>query len=375
MLAPTEHLIEAIKAGQMVVLMDDEDRENEGDLIMAAEMVSEAHINFMARFGRGLVCLPMRKAMCEQLALPLMVPDLSPVVTQFTVSIEAARGVTTGISAADRAHTIRTAVQPNAKPSDLVRPGHVFPIMAQDGGVLSRAGHTEAACDLAELAGFRPAGILCEIMNDDGTMARRPDLEKFAKTHNLLLGTIAELISHRLGKERTITRCEKMQLDTRYGQFTLTLYKDKTDKLEHVALSIGELNPNIPTFVRMYLRDVMRDLSGLVGQDQGSWPLEAAMAYIAKAGSGVIVILGNPDDNQGLMERIKLMTEQAKGEEHTLKKASQSTQLWRVGAGSQILADLGVRKLKVLGAPRVIHGLSGFGLEVVDYVPYEGEPE
>jgi len=374
MIATTEALIEAIRAGQMIVLMDDEDRENEGDLIMAAEKVTEAHINFMARFGRGLVCLPMRKDLCERLDLPLMVPDLSPVVTQFTVSIEAAQGVTTGISAADRAHTIRTAITDGARPSDLVRPGHVFPIMAQAGGVLSRAGHTEASCDLAELAGLKPAGILCEIMNDDGTMARRKDLEGFAKQHGLLMGTIADLISYRLSQERTITRVNQIPLETRYGTFTLTLYKDQTDNLEHVALSIGKVNQDTPTLVRICLRDVMRDLSGILGQDQGSWPLEAALSYIAKAGAGVIVILGNPHDSQGLMERIKRLTEKARGEEQILKQASQSTQLWRVGAGSQILADLGVKQLKVLGAPRIIHGLSGFGLEVVDYVPFEGEP-
>ncbi|VXC82533.1 3,4-dihydroxy-2-butanone 4-phosphate synthase [Pseudomonas sp. 8Z] len=351
-----EELIEDIRAGKMVILMDDEDRENEGDIIVASECVTAEHINFMARFARGLICMPMTRERCELLNLPLMAPrNGSGFGTKFTVSIEAAEGVTTGISAADRARTVQAAVARNAVAEDIVSPGHIFPLMAQPGGVLARAGHTEAACDLARMGGFEPSGVICEIMNDDGTMARRPELEKFAEQHGLKIGTIADLIHYRLIHERTVERISEQPLDTELGQFNLVTYRDGVENTAHMALTLGTLCAEEPTLVRVHNMDPLRDLF-LVNQP-GRWSMRAAMAEVAKAGSGVVLLLGNPLTGPELLSLL--------GRQQSSTPATYST----VGAGSQILRDLGVRKMRLMSSPMKFNAISGFDLEVVEYLP------
>ena len=351
-----EELIEDIRAGKMVILMDDEDRENEGDIIIASECVTAEHINFMARFARGLICMPMTRERCELLKLPLMAPrNGSGFGTKFTVSIEAAEGVTTGISAADRARTVQAAVARNAVAEDIVSPGHIFPLMAQPGGVLARAGHTEAACDLARMAGFEPSGVICEIMNDDGTMARRPELEKFAEEHGLKIGTIADLIHYRLIHERTVERISEQPLDTELGQFNLVTYRDGVENTAHMALTLGTIRAEEPTLVRVHNMDPLRDLF-MVNQP-GRWSMRAAMAEVAKAGSGVVLLLGNPLTGPELLALIS--------RQQPANPATYST----VGAGSQILRDLGVRKMRLMSSPMKFNAISGFDLEVVEYLP------
>ncbi|MDM9650233.1 bifunctional 3,4-dihydroxy-2-butanone-4-phosphate synthase/GTP cyclohydrolase II [Pseudomonas wenzhouensis] len=351
-----EELIEDIRAGKMVILMDDEDRENEGDIIIASECVTAEHINFMARFARGLICMPMTRERCELLKLPLMAPrNGSGFGTKFTVSIEAAEGVTTGISAADRARTVQAAVARNAVAEDIVSPGHIFPLMAQPGGVLARAGHTEAACDLARMAGFEPSGVICEIMNDDGTMARRPELEKFAEEHGLKIGTIADLIHYRLIHERTVERISEQPLDTELGQFNLVTYRDGVENTAHMALTLGTICAEEPTLVRVHNMDPLRDLF-MVNQS-GRWSMRAAMAEVAKAGSGVVLLLGNPLTGPELLALIS--------RQQPANPATYST----VGAGSQILRDLGVRKMRLMSSPMKFNAISGFDLEVVEYLP------
>ncbi|MDV5860009.1 bifunctional 3,4-dihydroxy-2-butanone-4-phosphate synthase/GTP cyclohydrolase II [Pseudomonas mendocina] len=352
-----EELIEDIRAGKMVILMDDEDRENEGDIIIASECVTAEHINFMARFARGLICMPMTRERCELLKLPLMAPrNGSGFGTKFTVSIEAAEGVTTGISAADRARTVQAAVARNAVAEDIVSPGHIFPLMAQPGGVLARAGHTEAACDLARMAGFEPSGVICEIMNDDGTMARRPELEKFAEEHGLKIGTIADLIHYRLIHERTVERISEQPLDTELGQFNLVTYRDGVENTAHMALTLGTICAEEPTLVRVHNMDPLRDLF-MVNQP-GRWSMRAAMAEVAKAGSGVVLLLlGNPLTGPELLALIS--------RQQPSTPATYST----VGAGSQILRDLGVRKMRLMSSPMKFNAISGFDLEVVEYLP------
>ncbi|ERH49971.1 bifunctional 3,4-dihydroxy-2-butanone-4-phosphate synthase/GTP cyclohydrolase II [Ectopseudomonas chengduensis] len=351
-----EELIEDIRAGKMVILMDDEDRENEGDIIIASECVTAEHINFMARFARGLICMPMTRERCELLKLPLMAPrNGSGFGTKFTVSIEAAEGVTTGISAADRARTVQAAVARNAVADDIVSPGHIFPLMAQPGGVLARAGHTEAACDLARMGGFEPSGVICEIMNDDGTMARRPELEKFAEEHGLKIGTIADLIHYRLIHERTVERISEQPLDTELGQFNLVTYRDGVENTAHMALTLGTICAEEPTLVRVHNMDPLRDLF-MVNQP-GRWSMRAAMAEVAKAGSGVVLLLGNPLTGPELLALIS--------RQQPANPATYST----VGAGSQILRDLGVRKMRLMSSPMKFNAISGFDLEVVEYLP------
>jgi len=297
-------LIEDIRAGKMVILMDDEDRENEGDIIIASECVTAEHINFMARFARGLICMPMTRERCELLKLPLMAPrNGSGFGTKFTVSIEAAEGVTTGISAADRARTVQAAVARNVTADDIVSPGHIFPLMAQPGGVLARAGHTEAACDLARMAGFEPSGVICEIMNDDGTMARRPELEVFAEQHGLKIGTIADLIHYRLIHERTVQRVSEQTIDSELGQFNLVSYRDDLDDSVHMALTLGAICAETPTLVRVHNADPLRDL--LMVKQAGRWSLRAAMAEVAKSGSGVVLLLGNPINGPELLAQLE----------------------------------------------------------------------
>ena len=358
-----EELIEDIRAGKMVILMDDEDRENEGDIIIASECVTAEHINFMARFARGLICMPMSRERCELLKLPLMAPrNGSGFGTKFTVSIEAAEGVTTGISAADRARTVQAAVAKGAVADDIVSPGHIFPLMAQPGGVLARAGHTEAACDLARMAGFEPSGVICEIMNDDGTMARRPELEVFAAEHGLKIGTIADLIHYRLIHERTVQRVSEQKIDSELGQFNLVSYRDALDDSVHMALTLGSICAETPTLVRVHNADPLRDL--FMVKQAGRWSLRAAMAEVAKAGSGVVLLLGNPINGPELLAQL----ERSQGAES--KSASPATYS-TVGAGSQILRDLGVRKMRLLSSPMKFNAISGFDLEVVEYVPAE----
>ena len=351
-----EELIEDIRAGKMVILMDDEDRENEGDIIIASECVTAEHINFMARFARGLICMPMTRERCELLNLPLMAPrNGSGFGTKFTVSIEAAEGVTTGISAADRARTVQAAVARSAVAEDIVSPGHIFPLMAQPGGVLARAGHTEAACDLARMGGFEPSGVICEIMNEDGTMARRPELEKFAEEHGLKIGTIADLIHYRLIHERTVERISEQPLDTELGQFNLVTYRDGVENTAHMALTLGTIWAEEPTLVRVHNMDPLRDLF-MVNQP-GRWSMRAAMAEVAKAGSGVVLLLGNPMTGPELLALIS--------RQQPANPATYST----VGAGSQILRDLGVRKMRLMSSPMKFNAISGFDLEVVEYLP------
>ncbi len=359
-------IVADIKAGKMVVLMDDEDRENEGDLIMAASLVRPEDINFMARYGRGLICLTLTAERCRQLRLPPMVAqgdDLHR--TAFTVSIEAAEGVTTGISAFDRAHTIRAAVKPDARPTDLVQPGHIFPLMAQPGGVLARAGHTEAGCDLARLAGLEPAAVIVEILNEDGTMARRPDLETFARDHGLKIGTIADLIRYRLDNEHSIERVAETNIHTEFGDFHLVTYQDAVDSTVHLALVKGQVTPERPTLVRVHLRNTLADMIGAESEHFG-WPLRRAMKRVAEEGSGVIVVLRKTEASRELVQQIIGLNrpQPMLAEDHPTDPKVLRT----YGIGAQILFDLGVRRMRVLSAPKRLQGISGFGLEVVEYV-------
>lgn len=360
-----QEIIEDIRLGKMVILMDDEDRENEGDLIMAAEHITPEAINFMAKYGRGLICLTMTKSRCEKLGLPPMVQDNNAqYTTNFTVSIEAAEGVTTGISAADRARTVQAAVAKDAKAADLVQPGHIFPLAAQEGGVLTRAGHTEAGCDLARLAGLEPAGVIVEILNDDGTMARRPDLEVFAQKHDIKLGTIADLIEYRNNTETTIERVAECQLPTEFGEFKLVTYRDVIDNQVHYALCKGEVTQT--PLVRVHLQDTFTDLLHSNRNADRSWSLDAAMKRIGEEG-GVLVILGNEESTDLLIHRVKMFEAQDKGEAPTLAKRQGTSR--RVGVGSQILADLGVHDMRLLSSTnKKYHALGGFGLNVVEYV-------
>lgn len=365
-------VLDDIRAGRMVVIMDDEDRENEGDLIMAAECTRAEDINFMARHARGLICLTLSPERCRQLRLPPMVAHGDDAHrTAFTVSIEAAEGVTTGISAFDRAHTIRTAVKPDASPEDLVQPGHVFPLMAQPGGVLTRAGHTEAGCDLARLAGLEPAAVIVEIMNEDGTMARRPDLEVFAREHGLRIGTIADLIRYRLQQEHSVERVAESRVDTEFGPFRLISYEDSADNTVHLALVRGEIAPETPTLVRVHLRNTLADTLGVQHPDFG-WPLRRALQRIAEEGHGVLVVLRKPESPRELAQQIQELSLSASHQHQggAITTGHDHEEVLRTyGIGAQILSDVGVRKMRVLSAPKRMQGLSGFDLEVTEYVP------
>jgi 3,4-dihydroxy 2-butanone 4-phosphate synthase/GTP cyclohydrolase II len=360
-----DEILDDLRRGKMAVIVDDEDRENEGDLIMAAERVRAEDVNFMARNGRGLICLTLTRERCRQLRLPLMVSDTdSSHRTNFTLSIEAAEGVTTGISAHDRAHTVLTAVAANARPEDLRQPGHIFPLMAQPGGVLTRAGHTEAGCDLARLAGFSPAGMIVEVLNDDGTMARRPDLELFAKKHGLKIGTIADLIRYRLKNERSVERIYDEPVDTEYGQFRLCCYEDHVNKTVHIALVKGELNGALPPLVRVHIKNTLRDVVGVSSEKLG-WPLRAAMRRVATEASGVVVILRPEESPRDFMDSIRQLD--AKPEHHP----GGATVVRTYGIGAQILKDLGLTRMRVLSAPKQLQGLAAFDLEITGYVDGE----
>ncbi|HUD43787.1 MAG TPA: 3,4-dihydroxy-2-butanone-4-phosphate synthase [Dokdonella sp.] len=351
-------ILEDIRAGRMVVILDDEDRENEGDLVMAAAKVRPEDINFMVREGRGLVCLPLTQARCRQLGLkPMVVDNTSPYHTNFTVSIEAAEGVTTGISAHDRARTIQAAVRPGAGPGDIVQPGHIFPLAAQPGGVLARAGHTEAACDLAELAGLEPAGVLVEILADDGSMARRPELERFAARHGLKIGTIADLIRHRLATEKTVERLRDAPVETEFGAFRLVVYRDRLQGALHYALVRGEVDDGASVLTRVHVRNTLSDVLHLKRDDLGL-TVTAALRRIADEGRGVVVVLSEVDEDAVLLDKLA---------QAPARPPAADAQWRQHGLGAQILCDLGARHLRVLGTPRKLVGLAGFGLDVVSW--------
>ncbi|NNE63079.1 MAG: 3,4-dihydroxy-2-butanone-4-phosphate synthase [Gammaproteobacteria bacterium] len=356
----TQEIIDDLKAGRMVVIMDDEDRENEGDLLMAAEAVNADAINFMARYGRGLICLTLSEQKCQQLRLPLMVGDnQAHMETNFTVSIEAAEGVTTGISASDRATTVLAAVSPDATSESIVQPGHIFPVMARKGGVLIRAGHTEAGCDLARLAGFAPAAVIVEILNEDGSMARRNDLEIFAKEHNLKIGTIEDLIRYRIENEHSVERIVQSRFPTDYGEFQLYAYEDSIAQELHLALVKGEVSPDKPIPVRVQVQNTLTDtLMGTIGR---GWPLSDVMNSINQHGCGVIVFLRQPETPKDMVRQIENLIRDESGDEEVTED------LRTYGIGAQILVDLGVRKMSLMSAPKRFHALAGFGLEIVDY--------
>jgi len=365
-----ETLIEEIRQGRMIVMLDDEDRENEGDLIMAASCARPEDINFMARFGRGLICLTLTRQRCEALHLPLMVGDTDTHHgTNFTLSIDAAEGITTGISAADRALAITKAVAADALPEDLVQPGHIFPLMSQEGGVLTRAGHTEAGSDLARLAGFEPASVIVEILNDDGTMARRPELEVFARAHGLKMGTVADLIRYRLENERTVECLSRCPLDTRYGLFELHAFRDQVGGRMHFALVHGAWAENEKTTVRVHMADHIADCFELPTR-AGRWTLPAAMEEVVNAGHGVVLVLRMGDDEEGLLRRMRELKSSAEPVDQEDNTEEQMLgDLKTYGVGAQILVALNARRMRVLGSPLRLHGLSGYGLEVVEYVP------
>ncbi len=357
-------LIEDISIGKMVILMDDEDRENEGDFVLAAECVRPEDINFMATYGKGLICLPLSKEHCRRLNLPLMARNTqSDIATNFTVSIEAAEDISTGISASDRATTIKKAVAPDAKPSDLVQPGHVFPLMAHPGGVLSRAGHTEAACDLARLAGFNEAAVIVEILNEDGTMARRPDLERLAEKHQLKIGTIADLIRYRIENEKTIERISEAEFSTEFGDFHLVTYMDRLKQDLHYALVRGDIDPEIPVPVRVHIENPVFDLTG--NKKRSSWPIRNVLERLSKEKAGVVVILCNQLEPETVLAQIREVD--IKDNEGSERKVN-GKEFRTIGLGSQILSDLGVKKMIVMSSPKRYHAISGFGLEIVDYM-------
>ena len=366
-----EEIIEDIRLGKPVILMDDEDRENEGDLIIAAEKITPEMVNFMTKEARGLLCLTLTGERCDFLGLPQMVDNVdnhSGYGTPFTVSIEAAEGVTTGISAADRARTIQVAVDLASHPDDIVQPGHIFPLRARPGGVLSRAGHTEAGCDLARLAGLTPAAAIIEIMKEDGSMARRPDLEIFAETHGIKIGTIADLIHYRILNEKTVNKVEQRVLNTDFGRFDLSVYEDRFSKSKHLALSKGYISPDVPVMVRVHAMEAFRDLLGAhSGDGQNSWSLHRALERVSKENAGVVVLL----DSEHHLDLGNALERYASAAERPVDNISGAYQT--IGTGSQILRDLGVGKMRLLSSPIKFAALSGFDLEVVEYLPYGDE--
>jgi len=356
--SPVSEIMDEIRAGRMVVLVDEEDRENEGDLVMAAQFVTHEHINFMATHGRGLICLTLTEERCKQLNLSPMVPRNGTMLgTNFTASIEAATGVTTGISTADRARTIQAAVGVNARPSDIVSPGHVFPLMAQNGGVLVRAGHTEAGCDLARLSGLDPSAVICEILKDDGEMARLPDLLEFAAEHQLKVGTIADLIAYRSQTERLVSRVAQRIVETAYGQFNMIAFHDDTANETHLALVKGDIAAQSSVLVRVHEPLSVFDLLDASSASH-SWSLPHAMQAISEAGAGVIVMLRRDETSEELIHAIK-SADQTVSNKHTLKD---------YGIGAQILRDLGVVKMRLMTEPRKIPSMAGFGLEITGFV-------
>ncbi len=375
-------ILAELRAGRMVIILDDEDRENEGDFIMAAEHATPEAVAFMIRHSSGIICVPMQDEQISRLDLPQMVPNNDEAYrTAFTVSVDYRFGTTTGVSSSDRSATIKALADPASSATDFARPGHIFPLRPRPGGVLVRAGHTEAAVDLCKLAGLRPVGVLCELMNDDGSMARRPEIEEFARKHNMKIGTIADLIRYRLRNERSVERVSEQAVQTEYGEFRLYAYEDHVQRCVHLALAHGKLDGETPPLVRVHVADTLRDLLGIRG-DPHAWTLRAALERIAHAGSGVVVILREQETAAELNDALRSL-----GSPDAAAKATAPTQastapaaratppvgaggqvLRTYGVGAQILKDLGVKRMRVLSAPKQMHGISAFDLEIDGYV-------
>jgi 3,4-dihydroxy 2-butanone 4-phosphate synthase/GTP cyclohydrolase II len=367
-----QDIVADIKAGKMVIMMDDEDRENEGDLIMAAEKATPEAVAFTVRHSSGIICLPMTRERLEELRLPLMVAENTESHrTAFTISVDYKHGTTTGISAFDRAKTIRALADPATKPDDFARPGHIFPLRCAEGGVLARAGHTEASVDLVKLAGLSStAAFICEIVNDDGTMKRGAELFAFAREHELKIGTIAELIRYRLANEHSVERVAEQQVQTEFGEFRMAVYEDRIGNTVHLALIKGEIKPEQPTLVRVHLRNMLQDVLG-VRHGDFSWPVRRALQRVAEEGSGVVVLLRKPESSRDVVQQIVSLNQPHLPSAPVSVPQAQPDErqaLRTYGVGAQILADLGVRKMRVLSTPKKMYALSGFDLEVVEYV-------
>ena len=351
-----KEIIEDIKQGKMVIILDDEERENEGDLVCAADLVTPEIVNFMASKGKGLICLPMSPDLCNKFDLPMMThKNRAANRTAFTVSIEAAKGITTGISAADRSHTIKTAVDKGSKPSDIVQPGHIFPLKAMEGGILSRAGHTEAACDLAKLAGLQAAGVICEIMNDDGTMARRDDLIKFGEEHNIKVGTIADLIDYRLSSDSTIEAVHDRDISNEFGEFQLIVWRDTVNDEYHFSLSKGDLSKVKSPLVRVQTHSILQDTLGI--EELGkNWSIRRSLERISKEEAGLFVLINHRDAKSYWLNKLEN------------KETEPKTNRRVIGVGSQILRAIGLKEITVLGTPTKYNAVSGFNIEITGFI-------
>ena len=363
-----DEIVADLRIGKMVIIVDDEERENEGDLLMAADKVTPEDINFMAKYGRGLICLTLTQSRCNLLRLPLMASQNNGLEeTNFTVSIEASEGVTTGISAHDRARTIRVATAPGAQPSDIKQPGHIFPLMAKPGGVLTRAGHTEAGCDLTRLAGLNPAAVIVEILNDDGTMARRPDLIEFAKHHDIKIGTIADLIRYRVSNEQSIERISEQEIDTEFGKFRLMTFEDHINRDVHFALVKGKITDESNPLIRVHVENSLRDSIGVNHQSLG-WPMKSALKQLSKEEDSILVALCYSSQPKDFLEMVKGIEAEQMEDSET---QAESSVLRTYGTGSQILRDIGVKRMRVLSEPKKMQAISGFDLEITDYIEKE----
>ena len=366
--ASIESIIDDLRLGKKVIIVDDEDRENEGDLIIAADKVRPEDINFMAKYGRGLICLTLTQSRCNMLRLPLMASQNNGFeATNFTVSIEASEGVTTGISAHDRARTVKVATAPNAQPEDLIQPGHIFPLMAKPGGVLTRAGHTEAGCDLARLAGLTPASVIVEILNEDGSMARRSDLVEFGKKHGINIGTIADLIRYRISNEQSIERIHEERINTEFGDFNLITFQDHINREVHFALTRGSIHQDSIPLVRVHVSNTIRDSIGIDNNNLG-WPLKSAMKQISQSDTAVLVVLCYQEMPEYLMNLAKNLSSK---KENKIDKNNASV-LRNYGTGSQILREIGIKKMRVVSEPKQMQAISGFDLEIIEYIDKEG---